>query len=181
MARRTKSTTVTAPSAVPRNDAEANLAIAVIADAQRERERLEAEMNACLADVTTAFEEAARPFREAIEKSVRGLQAYCETNRGRLLRGGRIKLHRFARGEVGWRPKPPRVTVRDAVKAVIWFARCEFGRFIRVTEELDEDAILKEPLRAAENPYVRICSAGDEFSVTPFETMIEEVRQIERS
>jgi phage host-nuclease inhibitor protein Gam len=180
MARRKKSIAAFPSPGVPRNEAEANLAIAIIADAQHQCERLKGEMNACIADVTAAYEEAARPFRDAVEKTLQGLRTYCETNRERLPRRGRARLRRFAAGEVAWRPKTPRVVVRDALKACVWFAKCEFGRFIRVNEELDHEAILKEPLRAAGNPYVAVCSRGEEFSVTPFATMIEEARPIER-
>lgn len=166
---------------MPRNDVEANLAIAVIADAQRQRERLKSELNGCFAEVATAFEEAACPFRKAIEKTVHGRETYCKANRSRLLSGGHVKAYRFVGGEVRWRLKPPRVVVRDAAKAAAWFAKCEFGRFIRVNEELDQEAILREPVRAARNPFVSVCWAGEEFGVTPFETMIEETCALERS
>lgn len=165
-----------APSFAAARDREhANLMIALIGEAQRERARLKAEMNEQLARVKADYEEKARPHAEEIARLVQGVQAWCETNRDSLTGGGKTKTVKFAAGEVCWRTRPPRVSVSDTLLAISWYAQNRLRKFLRIKEELDKEAMLADRENAEKNPHIRIASAGENFVVKPFETELEEV------
>jgi len=159
---------------VPRNHSEANAALMMIGVHQRARQRIETEMNERLAAIRREFEARAEPHRRAIESHISGLRAWCEANRAELLTSD-LKTYRFAAGEVSWRIRPPRVTVRDTAQAIAWFASNRLLSFIRQREELNKEEMLRCPAEASRNPFIRIGSGGEEFYVRPFDTELEEV------
>lgn len=159
---------------VPRDRDEANLYIALIGEAQHERARIEADMNDHLAKVKADAEAKAKPLAEQIAARMRGLQTWCEANREQLT-GGKTKTVKMAAGEISWRNRPPKVNLRNIEKALEWLKASKLLRFIRTKEEIDKDGILKEPGAVRESPYISVGSAGEEFTVKPFETELEEV------
>lgn len=171
----TKLKTPASPFPVPQNTEDANQFIFALGEAQRERLRIEAEMNDRLSDIKAAFEVQAAPYRAAIENLARGLQVYAEGHRDALTKDGRVKFHRFAAGEIQWRARPPKVTIRG-IDTVIAALKClGLTRFLRVKEEVNKEAMLAEPDVATTIAGVTIGSAGEDFIVKPFETELEEV------
>jgi len=171
----TRLKTAAATFPVPQSVDEANDFIARLGLAQRERTRIEAAMNDELAAVKGRFEAEAKPFKEEAEALIRGLHTFAEANRASLTREGKVKFHRFAAGEVAWRTRPPKVTVRGADVVIESLRRLGLNRFIRTKEEVNRDAMLAEPEVAATVAGVSIGSAGEDFIVKPFATELEEV------
>ena len=97
---------------IPQSRDEVNRAIADIGVAQRERERIQAQMNDDLANIRARHEEAAKPHAERIQTLTQGVAAWCEAHRDELTKGGRTKTAKLATGEVSWRTRPPSVAVR---------------------------------------------------------------------
>ncbi|MDG4595513.1 MAG: host-nuclease inhibitor Gam family protein [Candidatus Contendobacter sp.] len=149
-------------------------AIAAIGQHQRERTRIEADMNDQLAAIRQRFEAEAAPHLAAIQALQRPIQIWCEANRDALTDGGRIKTARLASGEVGWRMTPPRVTVRDLANVLSDLRRAGLNHMVRVKEEVNKEAILLEPEAVAGIKGLSI-SQREEFIVRPFETELEEV------
>jgi phage host-nuclease inhibitor protein Gam len=163
-----------AKTPVPRNHTEANGALMLIGVHQRARQRIETEMNDRLSAIKQEYERRAEPHRNAIEAHIMGLRTWCEEHREELLDGD-LKTYRFASGEVSWRARPPRVTVRDTIQAITWFAQNHLLSFIRQREDLNKEEMLRAPTEASRNPFIRIGSGGEEFYARPFETELEEV------
>ena len=113
--------------------------------------------------------------KDTIERLSKGLQTWCEAHRDELTKDGKAKTHRFAAGTVSWRARPPKVSIRGAAKVLEFLVKQKLTRFIRVRREIDKEAMLKEPVVAAEVPGVRIGSGGEDFVIKPFETELEEV------
>ena len=157
---------------VPQMADEASALIAEIGCAQRERDRIRAAMNDEMAALKERHEAAARPFKERIEALSKGVQAYCEAHRAELTSRG--KSHRFAAGEVQWRRRPPKVSIRGADKVLERLKGLRLSRFIRVKEEIDKEAMLKDPDTADSVDGVSI-TQGEDFVIKPFETALEEV------
>ena len=88
-------------------------AVQGIGEAQRERLRIETAMNDEIAAIKTRYEEQARPYAEQIKALSQGVQTWCEAHRDELLTG-KSKTVNLASGEVKWRTRPPRVSVRNA-------------------------------------------------------------------
>jgi len=171
----TKVKTAAAQFPVPQTTDEANDFIARIGAAQRERQILEAAMNEEMAALKDRYEVQARPFKDEIEQRSKGLQVFCEAHRARLTSDGKVKFHRFGAGEVSWRSRPPKVTIRGADVVIEALKRLGLTRFLRVKEEVNKEAMLAEPEVATTIAGVSVGSAGEDFIVKPFETELEEV------
>jgi len=158
---------------VPQSHEEASAFIARIGKAQRERDRIETRLNDKLASVKAGFEVAAAPFKDEIERSSKGLQTWCEAHRDELTKGGR-KYYRFADGEVLWRLRPPKVSIRGVKRVIARLKDLGLNRLIRVKEEVNKEAMLAERRVAEQIKGVSI-EQGEDFVIKPFETELEEV------
>lgn len=159
---------------VPQSRDQVVAAIAEIGRLSRERLRLEAGMNDELAAVKERFEEAAAPLSEQLAALQAGVQTWCEANRDALTQGGKTKTAVLGSGEVRWRLTPPAVRVkRGMVDAVIAELNAAgLGRFVRLIEELNKDAILAEPDAVRGVAGLTIVQT-EEFMVVPFEAALQ--------
>jgi len=174
MAKTTRIKTEAIKFPVPQSREETVSSIAEIGRRQRERERIQAEMNDRIAALKQEYEELARPHAEAIKALTEGVQTWCEANRAELTRDGKVKTANLSAGEVRWRMRPPRVSVRSVATVLDALKSLKLNRFIRVKEEINKDAILAEP-EAVEHVKGISISQGEDFVIVPFETELEEV------
>ncbi|MEM7295673.1 MAG: host-nuclease inhibitor Gam family protein [Pseudomonadota bacterium] len=160
---------------IPQDDSEAREAIREIGDLNREVLRIETQMQDEIAALQSKYGDLVEPLKAQIEAKQEGLKMFCEVNRDRLTKGGKVKFHRFATGEVSWRLRPARVTIRgkDAVILAIKSASLS-EKFLRVKEELNKEAMLEERGLAAALLGVTIGSDGEDFIVEPFEPELAE-------
>lgn len=165
-----KAKTRAAPAAQSREETEA--AIARIGVAQRALQRLDADLGDRVAKVKEAVEAKASPIREDIERDQALVQGWCEANRGALTRGGEVKFALFTTGEVKWRQRPPRVSLRNVESVIEHLKERWQGRFLRTKVEVDKEALLAEPDAAVLIPGVSIGSAGEDFVVEPFDAAL---------
>lgn len=162
----------TAP--VPQNLDEANASVREIGMAQRELARIEAQMNDALAATKEEHETLAAPHKEAIAARTAALQTWCEANRATLTKEGKVKTAQLPAGEIGWRMRPPRCTVRGEESVLDAMRRLGLIRLIRTKEEVNKEACLNEPHIAGAVPGITI-SQGEDFFVVPFEAELSEV------
>jgi phage host-nuclease inhibitor protein Gam len=158
-----------------RDEHEVDAAIAQIGQAQRIRADIETRMNAELAAVKERHEAEAAPHAAVINMMGDAVRIYCEAQRARLTREGRTKTAKFGAGEVSWRMRPPRVTVRGEGILIEALKRLGLDRFIRTKEELDKNAILAEPEAVQDIKGLSI-TQGEDFVIKPFASELEEVR-----
>lgn len=158
---------------VPQSLAQAEDCIASIGTMQRQRQRLEADMNDQLAAIKRQFEAQAQPLGLEIKKLSQGLQIWADANRERLT-GGKVKFAMLSSGKINWRTRPPKVNLRGKEKILEACKRLGLKRFIRTIEEIDKEAMLREQDVAGSIDGVTI-TQGEDFVVTPFETELEEV------
>lgn len=170
----TRIKTEAARVAIPQSRDETVECIAAIGRLQRERSRIEAAMNDELAAIRQQFEERAKPLADDIRALSEGVHTWCEANRADLTGGGKVKFARLASGEVKWRMRPPKVSLRGIDNIIEACKRLGLSRFVRVKEEINKDAMLAEPEVAQSLTGVSI-SQGEDFVVIPFETELEEV------
>lgn len=159
---------------VPQNRAEAEEFIAEIGRLQRERTRIEANMNDRIAAIKQEFESLAQPLGLDIRQLSTGLQIWSEANRDALTNHGKVKFAMLASGKINWRMRPPKVSLRGKDRIIEICKRLNLTRFIRTIEEVNKEAMLAEPdvARAIEGVTI---SQGEDFVITPFETELEEV------
>ena len=159
---------------VPQSRDEVNEAIARIGLLQRERERIQADMNDELAKVRLRFEELATPLNEQITGLSQGVHTWCEAHRMELTRSGKTKFYDFAAGEIKWRLRPPRVSLQSAENILETLKRLGLTRFIRVKEQLNKEAMLAEPEVVSGVAGVKI-EQSEDFVIVPFGSNLEEV------
>lgn len=174
MAKIRKIKTDAATVKVPQNRDQVNEYIADIGRLQRERERLRADMNDEIAVIKQRYEEAALPLAEWIRERSYGVQIWCEANRAELTGHGKVKYAMLAAGKVNWRTRPPKVMLRGKERIIEAIKALSLGRFLRVAEDVNKEAMLAEPDLAASIDGVSIVQSED-FVITPFETDLEEV------
>lgn len=160
---------------IPQSREEVSSAIRAIGELQRERERIQAEMNDKLAAVRADYEAQAKPHADRISELTRGVGTWCEANRAVLTRDGRTKTARFASGEVSWRTRPPSVVVRGKEAVIDTLKRLGLQRLLRVKEDIDKDAVLRERDAITAIRGLSI-SQREDFVVKPDATELEEVQ-----
>jgi phage host-nuclease inhibitor protein Gam len=148
--------------------------IASIGLAQRERARIEQDMNDEFARIKQHYEELAQPFKTEIEERSKGVQAWCETNRNALTQDGRTKTAVLSSGEVQWRMRPPKVSIKGLESVLDKLRRMGLDRFIRTKDEVNKEAILAEQEAVKRVAGIAI-EQGEDFVIKPFETQLEEV------
>jgi phage host-nuclease inhibitor protein Gam len=159
---------------VPQSIDEVNNAIAEIGVAQRERDRIQADMNDSLAATREAWEAQAAPYAARIKELTSSVQLYCEAHRDELTQHGKTKTARLAAGEVSWRKRPPSVVVRGAKLVLEALKRLDLTRFIRTKEEINKEAVLAEPEIADQVKGLSV-TQGEDFVIKPWDTQLEQV------
>jgi phage host-nuclease inhibitor protein Gam len=159
---------------VPATLAEAEALLLRMGGRQREVAAIEGRMNERLAAVKAEFEQIAAPITEQIEADFQALQAWAEAHRATLLERER-KSAKLATGELGWRTSPPSVRISGLAAVIAAFKQLGLDRFIRTKEEIDKQAIQKEP-EAVEHVKGVSITQQEEFWIRPFESEIERTR-----
>ena len=172
MAKKVKSDAV--PYLVPQNKDQANEFISEIGRLQRDRERIQADMNDDLAKIKERFEASALPLADRIRKLSLGVQLWCEANRADLTQSGKVKYAVLAAGKINWRMRPKKVVLRGKEVIVETLKSMGLARFIRTAEEVNKEALLAEEDVATAVPGISI-TQGEDFVITPHETQLEEV------
>lgn len=172
MAKRVKNQ---AQATVPQTEEEVEAAIRRIGELQRLQESLKGEMDGKVAEVKAGYEAPFKQAKNDLEATAQGVQTWCEANRAKITRSGKVKFQRFLAGEVSWRNRPPKVTVRGVKNVMQRLIDLGLSQFIRTKHEIDKEAMLADPERASAIDGVSIGSAGEDFVIKPLETSIEEV------
>lgn len=160
---------------VPQDDTEARNAIREIGDLNRDVLRIEADLNDKIAALQEEYGKKVAPLREQVKAKTEGLRIFSEANRDRLTRGGKVKFHKFATGEISWRLRPAKVTIRGKDDVIEAIKSARLGkRFLRVKEDINKEAMLEDRATAGAIQGVSIGSDGEDFLVEPFETELAE-------
>lgn len=172
MATRIKSKTL---AAVPQSKDDCAASIRTIGDLQREFERHRAAMNDQIAAITQEHQPILSDLQARIESLQAGVQAWCEAHRVELC-GEADKLGKTANlvtGEVSWRIRPPSVSIRGTDTVLETLLRMGLGRFVRVKNEPNKEAMLNEPDAVRGIAGITIVSGVEDFIVSPFEQQAE--------
>ncbi len=133
------------------------------------------EANDPIAALQERYGSDVAPLNERARALTDGLQMFCEVNRERLTRGGKVKFSEFATGKVSWRLRPAKVALKkieDVIERIKAAGLAE--RFIRVKEEINKEAMLEDRAVASSIKGVTIGSDGEDFIVEPFETELKD-------
>ncbi len=158
---------------IPSSLQEATAALAELGAHQREKQRLQAEMNDEIAKIKEKYEEQADPHRQQIAALLEGLHLYAESHRHEICTSGK-KTVQLATGEFGWRTTTPKVQLKNVEMILERIKAMGLTKFIRLKEEINKEAMLAEPEVACQIPGIAI-KQSETFWVKPEETKLEEV------
>jgi phage host-nuclease inhibitor protein Gam len=149
----------------------ANKSIELIGHARRELKMIEAEMGDGIAAIKADFERRAKNPKLIININEPLVRGFCKAHRKELTDGDRVKYADFPAGKVIWRKSPPSVSVATKILAQILaslHAR-KLAWAIRMTEEIDKEAILANPGPFAEIDGIKVNKGGEKFVIEPVE------------
>ncbi len=158
--------------AVPKNLNEATQFLAQIGKEQRATEKIQSGLNTAVDKLKAEAMANDEPHQKTISALVEGLFAFAEAHRDELTDHGKRKTVEVPTGTFGWRMTPPAVSLRD-VKAILESLKSlNLKRFIRTNEEVDKEAMLKEPEVAGKVKGVTI-GQHEDFIAKPAELEVE--------
>ena len=172
MATRLKTKTL---AAVPQSKNDCAESIRLLGDLQREFDRERGQMNDAIAAITQQHQPQLAALSERMQALQAGVQAWCEAHRVDLC-GEADKLGKTANlvtGEVSWRQRPPSVNIRGVDTVLETLLRMGLGRFVRVKNEPNKDAMLNEADAVRGIAGITIVTGVEDFIVTPFEASVE--------
>ena len=165
--------------AVPKNLDEAARFLAQIGKEQRATDEIKLGLNAAVDKLKVEAMAADEPHQEKVLQLVEGLFAFAEAHRDELTDGGKRKTVEVPTGTFGWRMTPPSVKLRDVESILESLKSLKLKRFIRTKEEIDKEAMLKEPETAKTVKGVSI-GQHEEFVAKPTELEVEVAIQVDK-
>lgn len=165
--------------AVPKSLDEAAQFLTQIGEEQRAIDKTQLRFNAAVDKLKTKAMIDVEPHQKKVSQLVEGLFAYAEAHRDELTHGGQRKTVEVPTGLFGWRMTPPSVLLRDVKSILKSLKSLGLKRFIRTKEEIDKEAMLKEPEVAKTVKGVSI-SQHEEFIAKPAELEVEIATQVDK-
>lgn len=154
-------------NAIPYTNAAAfKAAFSQLAKLERRAADKAAKLKAKIDTLTAKHETDTAADAAEIARIRAGLAAYAEANREELT-GGKGKTVKLAAGCIKWRKTPAKVEITgDAAEIIAALKRRRLSRFIRVKEEIDRAAVLKEAA-AIKTPIdgLNITDGGETLSI----------------
>lgn len=127
------------------NPAEIQTAFITLSKLEKRRADKAAKLQAKIADLTAKHEAEATSDIAEIAAIRAAIAAYAEANRAELTNNGKSKTATLGMGVIKWRKLPEKVEITgNTAEILAALKRRRLSRFIRVKEELDKSAILKE-------------------------------------
>ncbi|MDP3900711.1 MAG: host-nuclease inhibitor Gam family protein [bacterium] len=164
---------------VPKDLVEAASFIKEIGDKQREINKIQDDLNAKIEELKEQAVNNSIGYQKIIETLMEGLFAYANANREELTDNGKKKTVNLPTGTLAWRMTPPSVILRKVDEVIKALKQLKLDRFIRTKEEVDKEAMLKEPEVAKTVSGVTI-SQHEEFSVKPAEAGVEITEKVDK-
>jgi phage host-nuclease inhibitor protein Gam len=159
---------------IPQTKDEAVSMIAEIGNHQRDRKRLQADMDDRLTAIREEYQKQLAPHEEAIKSLTSGVHTWAEANRSDLTNGGKVKTAQLMTGEIRWRVTPPSCKLVRVKEAIEELKTKKLTRFIREKDEVNKEAILADQEAVKDCKWISI-EQSEEFVIVPLETALEEV------
>jgi phage host-nuclease inhibitor protein Gam len=160
---------------VPQSKHDCAESIRLLGDLQRQFERERSEMNDHIAAIAQAHQPLLSDLSDRMQALQGGIQAWCEAHRAELCdEGDKLgKTANLVTGEVSWRQRPPSVSIRGVDTVLDTLLRMGLGRFVRVKNEPNKEAMLNEPEAVRGIAGISIVTGVEDFIVVPFEATAE--------
>lgn len=139
----------------------------LLAKLEQQRAANAAKLQTKISAMQAKHNEDTSDLNEKIDTIRTALAAYAHEHRAELTNNGKSKTVAVGGGSIKWRKQPAKVEISGDMAAVLAaLKRRRLGRFIRVKEELDKAALLKDPA-AIKTPIqgLQIVQGGETLSI----------------
>jgi len=167
-----KKTIKRAVGSIPKSLEEAAEYISRIGEEQREINGIQNRLNEKVEKLKSQAMAETSQREATISELVEGLFIFAESHRNKLTEEGKKKTIELPTGIFGWRITPPAVSLKNVKEVLTELIKRGLKRFIRTKQEVDKEAMLKEPELAKNIKGVTI-SQREEFVVKPAELEVE--------
>ena len=147
--------------------AELQTAFAQLGRLQRRRADKAAKLQAKIATLQAKHEQESADDCAEIAELEAKIAEYATRHRAELTDNGKSKTATIGTGCIKWRKQPAKVEITGDITAILSALKCRrLSRFIRVKEELDKTALLKEAA-AIKTPIdgLQIVSGGEKLII----------------
>lgn len=142
---------------------EAEIINALDAETAKEIAKVEERLNAIKKNALAK----AKPIEKRINELALGIYRFAESHRSELTDEDRKRTVEFASGDrIRWYLTPRSVVVVDKEEAIKELKKKGFTELIRITEEINKEAILQQPDKVAHLYYLDI-SQTEIFAIVP--------------
>ncbi len=162
---------------VPQTIMEAAEILGQIGHKEREIQKINTQLNDQIEQMKAIESDKLSPIEEERDQLVDALFAFAESRRDELTEKGKSKTVKLLTGKLSWRTTPPRVNLREKEAILARLKELGLGRFIRVKEEVDKEAMLKESEVAQTVKGVSV-SQTENLVIEPSEVDVEILRKI---
>lgn len=131
----------------PRTEEELARYIGIIGDLQRELAAHRISFEAAVAELANDWENLKGDLPLQVQARFEACFEYAQAKRVELTVSGKKSLE-LSSGQIGWRTAPPAVALDRGVKAEVVIGRLKaagLSHLVRIVEEIDREAILKDP------------------------------------
>lgn len=153
------------------SEAEAVTKIREIGDMEREKKRLETEMNDKIAELQESYKHKVAKLDAGIAERTGSVQIWCEANRAKLTDNHRVKFADLATGTVKWRISTPSVTISGKADVIERLqSDANLKRFVREKLEINKELILQHAELFESNQVhgIKIKQGEEYFTIEPF-------------
>lgn len=165
--------------AVPKSEQETSEFIRRIGKHQRGLDRIKIRTNNQIEKIKEKAVADSSDHEKEIAELFEGIFTFSQSHRDELTEKGKKKTVHFFTGDILWRLTPPAVSLKNVKKIIELCKTSGLKRFIRIKEDVNKEAMLKEPEKAKEIKGVTI-GQKEEFVVKPSEIEIEIFRDTKK-
>jgi phage host-nuclease inhibitor protein Gam len=146
--------------AVPRDEAEADKALAEIGDAQRRVATAQVRAEKRIAAIQAQLARDTAADRTLIDNRLNGLYLWAKAKQQSSAGQEAEKTIKLASGVLSWRQAPPHVEINGNDETIIaWIRRRRsFAQFIKTTHTLRRQAMIQNRVKASQIPGVSLVS-----------------------
>ena len=150
-------------------ETEADKLIREVAEFQIGIQEVERNFNKAVKQLRKESKRKIVPKQRAIKKRLISLFTLYQNNWKKFTQRGRRKIVNFVNGQIGSYMTPPAVNIQNKKRVLKDLEIHKLDLFIRVTKELDKEAILMHPVLVAGIKGIKV-GQKEKFMVKPKET-----------
>lgn len=139
----------------------------------REAEKLKLDQEGEIEEVKLRWAKKMKPLEKLINEKLEGAYLYAQVHRPELTDNLKVKTVETPAGICLWRFNPPSVEVDDEEKAIAELKKKDFLSFIRIREEVDKEAVLKNKSAIIGLKNLRVKLGDEVFVIKPADVKIE--------